>query len=147
MQKKGYQISNYFNSTSQTIQIYTSQSGVNQTELQKGLSYLKDALENGIPVIIGIDNHSGSVNPNTDNTTDHFVVIVGMGSDSHGKYFTFYDNASGVTPYQNYGANPNNKLYYYPTTGKITGASQTEYAQRASRYDYILTMIRKSKSN
>jgi len=51
--KKGYKISNYFdnqgNISNQTIQIYISQNGVNQTELQKGLSYLKYALENSIP--------------------------------------------------------------------------------------------------
>ena len=65
-----------------------------------------------------------------------------MGSDVNGKYFTFYDNASGIA---SQGANPNNKLYYNSTTGKITGASQTSYAQNSSYYNYILTMIRKSK--
>ena len=106
--------------------------------------YLKYALSNGIPVIVGIDNHVGSPNPNTDNTTDHFIVIVGMGSDTNGKYFTFYDNASGIA---SQGANPNNKLYYNLSSGKITGSSQTDYAQNTGYYNYILTMIRKSKSN
>ena len=141
---EGYQISNYFNNSGQTIQVYTEQNGVNQIELQKGLSYLIYAMENGIPVIVGVDDHTGSPNPNTDNTTDHFVVIVGMGTDSNGKYFTFYDNASGKMPYLNYGANPNNKLYYYSNTGLITGKSSTPYFDNVE-YDYILTQIRKSK--
>ncbi len=147
--KNGYEISNYFdpqgNPWDQTIQIYTSLNGVNQTELLLGLSYLKYALENGIPVIVGIDDQIGSPNPDTDNTTDHFVVIVGMGSDARGKYFTFYDNASGKTPYQNFGANPNNKLYYNTTTGIISGVSNTRYFTYEAEYNYILSQIRKSK--
>lgn len=124
----------------QTIQIYTEQNGVNLTESLKGISYLKYALENGIPVIVGVDNHSGSPNKNTDNTTDHFIVIVGMGTDTTGKYFQFYDNASGNT---SQGASPLNKLYYNSRTGIISGTSQTAYAQRY--YPYKITMIRKSK--
>ena len=144
--KKGFQISNYYNNTGQTIQVYTEQNGVNQIALQKGLSYLIYALENGIPVIVGVDVHSGSPNTNTDNTTDHFVVIVGMGIDNKGKYFIFYDNASGKTPYQNFGANPNNKLYYKSITGLITGESSTQYFNSVDvEHNYIMTQIRKSK--
>lgn len=144
--KKGFQISNYYNNTGQTIQVYTEQNGVNQIALQKGLSYLIYALENGIPVIVGVDAHSGSPNTNTDNTTDHFVVIVGMGIDNKGKYFIFYDNASGKTPYQNFGANPNNKLYYNSITGLITGESSTQYFNSVDvEHNYIVTQIRKSK--
>ena len=92
-------------------------------------------------MIVGVDDQSGSSNPATDNTTDHFVVIVGMGTDATGKYFTFYDNASGDVTL---GASPNNKLYYNPTTGKITGQSQTPYAISSPR-NYTITMMRKSK--
>jgi hypothetical protein len=138
--KKGYQISNYFNSSGQTIQIYTAAGGVNFTELAKGLSYLKYALSNGIPVIVGVDAKSGSPNPNTDNTTDHFVVIVGMGSDSSGKYFRFYDNAFGSSIQ---GASSQNKLYYDSITGLISGTSVTNFG--ATNSPYVLTMIRKSK--
>ena len=138
--KKGYQISNYFNSSGQTVQIYTSQNGVNQNELQRGLSYLNYALSNGIPVIVGVDDDpNGTKNPQTDNTTDHFIVIVGMGSDTNGNYFSFYDNASSNV---NQGTNSLNKLYHSPSNGLISGTSQTSYA---SGLNYIITMIRKSK--
>lgn len=100
------------------------------------------ALQRGIPVVVGVDDQPGSPNVQTDNTTDHFVVIVGMGHDSNGNYFIFYDNASG-DPAQ--GANPNNKLYYNPTTGIISGQSQTSYALDPTMHPYIVTMIRKSK--
>ncbi len=138
--KKGYKISNYYVS-GQTIQIYTESGGVNQNSVKDGIGYLISALQRGIPVIVGVDDQSGSSNPATDNTTDHFVVIVGMGTDATGKYFTFYDNASGDVTL---GASPNNKLYYNPTTGKITGQSQTPYAISSPR-NYTITMMRKSK--
>lgn len=134
---KGYQISNYYDN-GQTFQIYTAQNGVNWTALSQGLSYLKYALSNGIPVIVGIDDAPG--NPgNLDNTTDHFVVIVGMGSDISGNYFTFYDNADNESIK---GASAFNKMYYNSTSGLIQGNSMTDYATGLT---YILTQIRKSK--
>lgn len=139
--KKGYSISNYFDA-GQTIQIYTAANGVDKNAAKNAVGYLISTLQRGIPVIVGVDDQAGSPNPNTDNTTDHFIVIVGTGSDTNGTYFTFYDNASG-DPIQ--GANINNKLYYYPSTGFITGKSQTDYAKSSNRHDYIVTMIRKSK--
>ena len=51
---KGYQISTY-HAAGQTFQAYTTQNGVNSTQLSQGLSYLIYALTNGIPVIVGID--------------------------------------------------------------------------------------------
>lgn len=137
--KKGYQISAY-TAVGQTFQIYTSQNGVNTTQLIQGLSYLKYALSNNIPVVVGVDDapsHPG----NLDSTTDHFIVIVGMGHNSTGNYLQFYDNASGSS---SQGASPLNLLYYNPTTGIISGSSQTSYGQ-GQPYPYILTMIRKSK--
>ena len=134
---KGYQISNY-SATGQTIQMYTAQNGVNKSKVIDGLSYLKYALSKGIPVIVGVDDAPG--NPgNADQTTDHFIVIVGMGTDSKGNYFSFFDNASGDA---NLGASPNNKLYYDSVTGLIQGTSDTPYA---SGLTYTLTQIRKSK--
>ena len=139
--KKGYSISDYF-ATGQTIQIYTAANGIDKNAAKNAAGYLISALQRGIPVIVGVDEQAGSPNPNTDNTTDHFIVIIGMGTDANGIYFTFYDNASG-DPSQ--GANTNNKLYYNPSTGLITGKSQTDYAKASFRYDYKVTMIRKSK--
>jgi len=136
----GYQISSYY-SAGQTFQVYTALNGVNNTALTNGLSYLKYALSNGIPVIVGVDDAPGHTG-NLDNTTDHFIVIVGMGSNSTGNYFQFYDNTSGNI---SQGANSLNLLYYNSSTGLISGTSQTSYAQ-SQPYPYILTMIRKSKS-
>lgn len=81
--------------------------------------------------------HNGSPNPQTDNTTDHFVVIVGMGSDVNGDYFTFYDNASGRKPFASYGASSENKLYYYSSLNMIKGSSNTYYFEHYTDGYYI----------
>src|SRR5690606_32778883 len=109
----GYQISSY-GASGQTFQIFTTQNGVNNTMLTQGLSYIRYALPNGIPIIIGVDDAPGSPNPQTDNTTDHFIVVVGMGTNTTGKYLQFYDNASGNA---SQGAHGLNLLYYNDSTG------------------------------
>ena len=81
-------------------------------------------------------------NGNLDSTTDYFIVIVGMDTDSNGKYFRFYDNASGLS---SQGANSENKFYYNSSTGTIIGQSQTNYAISNNLNPYQITMIRKSK--
>ena len=142
--KKGYTVSNYFNNAGQTIQIYTELNGVNRSELSKALSYLTYALKNGIPVVVGVDNKSGSPNQQTDSTTDHFIVVVGMGTDSKGKYFQVFDNASSMSP-EDFGASSENKLYYDANKGIITGRTKTPFSQNSNYNPYIITMIRKSK--
>jgi hypothetical protein len=134
----GFQISSYY-ASGQTFQIYTTQNGVNNNKLSQGLSYLKYALSNGIPVIVGVDDAPGHPG-NLDNTTDHFIVIVGMGTDSNGKYFQFYDNATGVITN---GTSSLNKLYYNSATGLISGTSQA--VPYSTGLTYTITMIRKSK--
>lgn len=137
--KKGYQISNYY-APGQTIQVFTSTSGVNSSVISDALSYITYALTFGIPVIVGVDDAPGHPG-NLDGITDHFIVIVGMGVNSNGTYFQFYDNASSDV---NQGTNPLNLLYYNPSTGIFNGFSQTDYAQNQP-YNYTMTMIRKSK--
>ncbi|MFA5557227.1 MAG: hypothetical protein WCY06_06975 [Flavobacteriaceae bacterium] len=137
--KKGYTISNY-DAPGQTFQIYTESNGVDVDALWEGISYLKYALSNGIPVIVGVDDKLGHPG-NIDNTTDHFIVLVGMGSDTNGNYFQFYDNADSEIAK---GTSDLNKLYYNSNTGIISGVSQTDYAQNGG-LTYIITMIRKSK--
>lgn len=143
--KSGYKVSNYYDVDSQgnkqTFQIYTEQGGVNLNDLYKGVSYLKYALSNGIPVIVGIDDKTGHPG-NLDSSTDHFVVIVGMGTDSKGRYFRFYDNAAGD---QTQGTHSENKLYIKYPDRIFTGQTQCVGYRAGTEYDYIITMIRKSK--
>lgn len=81
--------------------------GANKAVLDKAIKYIKSELENGRPVFIGVDDA-----PNqkiNEGTTDHFLVIVGMGHDKKGNYFQVYDNASGNVQD---GANNSNRLYH-----------------------------------
>ncbi len=147
--KVDYQISSYYltyvgpNSPNnvvhyETIQIYTEDDGINLLELSNGLDYLYSALKRDIPVVVGIDIASGGINNSlTDNTTDHFVVVVGMGTDTNGNYFRFYDNASANIDKCTH---PENKLYY--ANNVIEGYSNVNYA---SGFLFRITQIRKSK--
>lgn len=120
---------------------------------------MKGALQASIPVIVGIDYMNGvpvdqNHNPsNPDLKTDHFVVIVGMGSDANGKYFRFYDSATNVRVIS---TSINNKLYYDENSGIISGTTEVAFAnarrQETSQYRnsngkviYTITHIRRSK--
>ena len=135
----GYQISSYY-ATGQTFQIYTAQNGVKNTALSQGLSYLKYALSNGIPVIVGVDNKPGHPG-NLDSTTDHFLVLVGMGTDSNGKYFQFYDNASGLSnqgaggsSYSFPDANAPDTTFFEPNTNNLQGELDEIYATKFNEF-------------
>jgi RHS repeat-associated protein len=140
--KAGYYGTDETTGKSTTYQVYTEQKGVNKSETVKAIEYLNKALEAGMPVLAGVDNATGDPG-NHDKTTDHYIVIVGKGNDEKGNYYSFYDNATAniVT-----GTNSENKLYYDSETGKITGRSQTNYAQEGER-NYTITHIRETKTN
>jgi hypothetical protein len=141
--KSGYTVSGYLPG-SQTFQCYTEANGVNLSRTKQAITYTIDALKKGIPIFIAVDNRVGTPsNKNLDNSTDHFVVIVGMGVDplNSRKYFLFVDNS---TSQPNKGASDLNRLYYDPLTGKISGQSQTLYANYSNTYPYIITQILKS---
>lgn len=139
--KVGYTCSGYLPG-GQTFSIFTSQNGVNLTETKKAISYIISSLNQKIPVLIGVDNRPGAPLVNADKSTDHFVVIVGMGIDEKGKYFQFMDNA---TNNRSTGASYSNRLYYNSITGKITGITAiVDYRNTAGMHDYIVTQVRKS---
>lgn len=141
MGKAGYTCSGY-SPGSQTFSVYTEQNGVNLVETKKSISYIISALSQKIPVLIGVDNRDGAPSANKDKSTDHFVTIVGMGTDSQGKYFQFVDNA---TSNPSSGASYSNRLYYHPTTGIVSGRTAVEgYRTQPGMHDYIVTQVRKS---
>lgn len=139
--KLGYKISEYY-ALGQTFVTYKESTGVDKNAAKDGVSYLISALQRGIPVIAGVDHTPGPSPGNPDNTTDHFVVIVGMGTDANGKYFRFFDNA---TNYPSKGASSSNKLYYNETSGIIKGQTSVTYTNGTSLPLYTVTQIRKSK--
>ncbi len=146
--KAGWQISSYFltyvgeNSPDnvvhfETIQVFQEFEDTDYAAIDEGLDYLYSALKRDIPVLVGVSTKTGSANPLTDNTTEHFVVIVGMGTDEYGNYFRFYDSGSRHIDLVTH---PDNKLYF--ENDKFTGKSKVDYA---NGFTYRLTQIRKSK--
>ena len=70
------------------------------------------------PVMVGVD-HTYAAGYN-EGTTDHFIAIVGMGTDAKGKYYRFFD--VGTTRIK-IGTDPSNRLYYDSHTGSYSGKS------------------------
>lgn len=62
-----------------------------------GVKTINQNLENGRPVMVGVDYKFSKLN-NANASTDHFVVIVGRGNDQFGNYFIYIDNVGGFIP-------------------------------------------------
>jgi hypothetical protein len=119
--------------------------GVQKNQFEPAVNYMKEALKNGLPIMVGVDDDSFV--DNDDMTTEHFVTIVGMGSDSKGNYFLFYDNAVGATSVD-IGASLENKLYCNARDCIIegTGDLRNEYIQyRTNKRKYIVSQVRETK--
>lgn len=115
--------------------------GMQVQQFTDGVNYLKNALAGNIPVMVGVEHSSGS--SSADKVTDHYVTIVGMGSDAKGKYFSFYDNATGDIKV---GTSSENKIYCDCANYSLIGTGANSYA--TSGYgQYIVTQIRVSISN
>jgi hypothetical protein len=153
-----YQISGY-DVPGQTYNINTVPGGINIPEAKNAVGYMRGALQAGIPVLVGIDYMNGvpirkdGTAANLDLKTDHFIVIVGMGTDAKGKYFRFYDNATSA---RQIGTSENNRLYYNETTGVISGTTEVafenarrnnvpQYRDANGKVIYTITHIRRSK--
>jgi hypothetical protein len=129
-----------------SIQIYTEAGGASVSDAQSAVKYINSALTKGIPIIVGVDAFKGRIKENNDASTDHFIVIVGSGTDNKGNFYRFYDNStSNVRD----GTSNANKLYYNNATGIISGNTQSAYdnvdAQEndSTRHPYIVTQVRK----
>ena len=125
--------------------------GYQAQQFTEGVLYLKKAIKNKTPVLVGVDAHADLRynkatkknevhHENKDHVTDHFVVIVGMGSDANGKYFLFYDNANLA---KEKGASDDNKIYCDCNTYSLIGHGATDYAQ-GGYGQYTVTQIRVS---
>lgn len=116
-------------------------SGFQASAFELGVTYTKQALGSGVPVMFGVDDAGGS--PNRDKVTDHFVTVVGMGTDTTGNYFLFYDNATGNTPI---GTSNQNRLYVNCENFSIVGNADpaNDYATDSAYGNYTVSQIRRS---
>lgn len=127
---------------SSAYKIFDAQGGPYPSVAKDGVEYIVTKLQAGKPVMVGVDYQAGPSPGNPDNKTDHFVVIVGMGSDSNGNYFTFFDSGSS---FPSKGASSSNKLYYDSITGEIKGQTACTYSDGTALPQYTVTQIRKNK--
>ena len=99
--------------------------------------YILSNLKSGKPVLVGVDERSGT-NIN-EGTTDHFVVIVGTGQDQKGNFLVFFDNGSTTAEK---GASSANRIYYNEKNNTLIGGSSV-YPGEGSNF-YKLSQIRKN---
>ena len=116
--------------------------GVQKNQFKAGVEYLKKALKDGIPVMVGVDDASSVTND--DMTTEHFITMVGTGEDQAGKYFLFYDNAVSNT---NIGTSDKNKLYCQSQTMLIEGKGDpgNTYLSNSGKKRYTVSQVRETK--
>ena len=81
-------------SSSTGYQLYRRDTLVNYDQTVDGLNYAKHTLTQGMPVFVGVWLIEWEPDKvfNRDKTTNHFVVIVGMGKDDRGAYLLYYDS-------------------------------------------------------
>lgn len=130
-----------------------NQTSINPIEsnFQKGIDYLDQELEKGNPILVGVRHTYKEVEPNKkkrkdgvkyeqnyDNTTDHYVIMVGRGYENGKRYFLFYEVG---TSYSDKGQHDNNRLYVN-NDNTITGIPQHNLGRT-----YTLTQIRGNKTN
>ena len=109
------------NSTVFSLELYNSTTlNFDLSNAVASVKYLKEKLQNGRPILIGVHYTNGSSTPypNTNRATRHFMVVVGTGTNSEGgTYFRFYDPGN----FQDIGTAESNKLSYNPTNSSIQG--------------------------
>ena len=114
----------------------------------RGLALLDEYMALHKPVMVGVSHKLNllfsSKNKKTgltkyreinDGTIDHFVAIVGTGTDARGKYYRFFDVGT-VNANKEAGVSPLNRLYYNIKHGYYEGRSQ------ALHKNIILTQLR-----
>jgi hypothetical protein len=103
------------------------------TNTQAAKMMITNNLSNKKPVLTGV--YYGGNNPgNRNEMTDHFVVIVGQGSDRNGNYYTYYDN------YGKEGSNTVLNKLYVKKNGHITGIRK--HFINDKEYQFYVTEVR-----
>ena len=104
-----------------------------------GFAVIDQALENGNPIIIGVDYTNGS--PNVDGKTDHFIVVSSKTETlkNGAVTSTTYNYFDPRTSHQKYGTSSNNQLTI--SNNKMTGS----YNHGGSKYNYTVTTVRRNR--
>lgn len=105
-------------------------------DVKRGVQTIDKYLEAGKPIIIGVSRVESAKYYNHNHATEHYVVVVGRGSDRKGTFYQFYDVA---TQHQGPGTSSDNKLYVQGD-GLLVGVSQY-----SSKPTYTMTEVRPNK--
>jgi len=71
-------------------------------DIQKGIDVIIKNLQEGKPVMVGVSYVPNAGANNENKETDHYINIVGMGTDENGNvYFSYYDNFADNYEYPN----------------------------------------------
>lgn len=110
--------------------------GSGNSNLNKGVSVINMALENGNPIMVGVDYKDKS--PNADGMTDHFIVISSMTEKikNGATVNTTYNFFDPKTNQPNKGRSSNNTLS--TNNSQLTGYYNSEIK-------YVVTIVRKNK--
>ena len=106
-------------------------------EERKAIKYIDQQLEDGKPIVIGIDRGDAYETYNKDNSTEHFVVVTGRKTDKKGLYYRFFEVGTYESNKKLKGVNPSNRLYLkddFNLIGKKPSSSKK----------YRLTQVRKN---
>jgi len=109
---------------------------IDNNNAKLAIKYLDEQLELGKPIIVGVDHtykYKGGFN--NDKSTDHFVIIIGRGSDETGDFYRFYEVG---TSYKNKGMSDENKLYV-----KMNSVLKGKPVYNA-KHEYTVIQIRKN---
>ncbi len=107
-------------------------------ETKNGIKYLDDSLDAGYAIVVGV-NHTikyrkhGIIN---EDTTDHYVVIVGRKCEDNQLYYQFWDVGS---------RHGDNEEYRFKLTSENHLISEKNY--RSDGKTYTVTQIRRNFKN
>ncbi len=109
---------------------------------QEGIDYIDKQLEKGCPIVVGLDDDSRMETYNSDNSTEHFVIITGRLTDEKGLYYRFFEVGTHSTDYnkKNIGVTPLNK-FRLSDKNMLIGTKRTCNPNRK----YTVVQIRKNK--
>jgi len=95
----GYEPGSYWGDKQYEFQMYTETNSpnVNITKTRlAGFEKINQDLETGKPIMVGVTYKPNSTNPDTDKTTDHFIILTGREFDDVGKlFYTGFENVDG----------------------------------------------------
>jgi hypothetical protein len=77
-----------------TFQVFHKDTGVDVNQTVEAVRYLQQALQAGVPVLVGVYLTYWRRVFKPDDTTNHYVVIVELGLDDDGPYLLFYDSGA-----------------------------------------------------